>query len=161
MTAGSRVPAARITCCAPRETSAGCRADAGTRNGPGSPGSPCRRGRCCLVSRPPGHSGAAEPAATCAHPAAGPGVAFPGPRAITGTAAQPQPRQAGLAVTVVLAGTAGLAPGAGSRPDTAARHREPARPRTGLCPAPVPSATVPSSAAAGSRVAGLAPGAGG
>ena len=161
VTAGSRVPVARITCRAPRETSAGCRADAGTRNGPGSPGSPGRRGRCCLVSRPPGHSGAAGPAVTCAHPAAGPGVAFPGPRAITGTAAQPRPRQAGLAVTVVLAGTAGLTPGARSRPDTAARHREPARPRTGLCPAPVPCATVLPSAAAGSRVAGPAPGAGG
>ena len=113
------------------------------------------------MSRPPGHSGAAAPAATCAHPAAGLRVAVPGPRAITGTAAQPQPRQAGLAVTVVLAGTAGLAPGAGSRPDTAARYRELARPRPGLCPAPVPCATVLPSAAAGSRVAGLAPGAGG
>ena len=161
MTAGSRVPVARITCRAPRETSAGCRADAGTRNGPGSPGSPGRRGRCCLASRPPGHGGADAPAATCAHPAAGLRIAVPGPRAITGTAAQLQPRQAGLAVTVVLAGTAGLAPGAGSRPDTAARYRELARPRPGLCPAPVPCATVLPSAAAGSRVAGLAPGAGG
>jgi len=111
------------------------------------------------VSRPPDHGGADAPAATCAHPAAGLRAAVPGPRVITRTAAQP--RQAGLAVTVVLAGTAGLAPGAGSRPDTAARYRELARPRPGLCPAPVPCATVLPSAAAGSRVAGLAPGAGG
>ncbi len=113
------------------------------------------------MSRPPGHGGAGVPAATCAHPAAGLRAAVPGPPAITGTAAQLRPRQAGLAVTVVLAGTPGLTPGAGSRPDTAARYREPARPRPGLCPAPVPSATVLPSAAAGSRVAGLAPGAGG
>ncbi len=144
----------------PRGASAGCRADAGTRNGPGSPGSPGRRGRCCLVSRPPGHGAAAEPVATCAYPAAGLRVPVPGPRAITGTAARLQPQQAGLAVTVVLAGT-GLTPGAGSRPDTAARYREPVRPRPGLCPAPVPCATVLPSAAAGSRVAGPAPGAGG
>jgi len=113
------------------------------------------------VSQQPGHSGAAEPAATCAYRAAGLRVAVPGPRAITGTAAQLRPRQAGLAVAVVLGGTAGLAPGAGSRPDTVARYREPAGSRPGLCPAPVPCATVLPSAAAGSRAAGLAPGAGG
>ena len=113
------------------------------------------------MSRPPGHGGAAEPAATCAHPAAGLRAAVLGPRAITGTAAQLQPRQAGPAAAVVLAGRAGLAPGAGSGPDTAARYRELARPRPGLCLAPVPCATVLPSAAAGSRVAGLAPGAGG
>ncbi len=112
------------------------------------------------MSQQPGHGGAAEPAATCAYRAAGLRVAVPGPRAITGTAAQLRPRQAGLAVAVVLGGTAGLAPGAGSRPDTAAWYRELARPRPGLCPAPVPCATVPPSAAAGSRAAGLAPGAG-
>jgi hypothetical protein len=50
------------------------------------------------VSRPPGQGGAGARAATCAHLAIGPGAAFPGPRAITGTAAQPRPSQAGLAV---------------------------------------------------------------
>ena len=49
------------------------------------------------MSQQPRHGGAGAPTATCAHPAAGPRVAFPGPRAIRGTAAQPQPRQAGLA----------------------------------------------------------------
>jgi hypothetical protein len=60
------------------------------------------------VSRQPGRGGGAAPQATCAHRAAGPGVAFPVPRAIRGTAAQPRPRQARLAVAVVPAGTAGL-----------------------------------------------------
>ena len=112
------------------------------------------------MSRPPGHGGGTAPAATCAHPAAGLRVAVPGSRAGTGTAAQLQPWQARLAVTVVLAGTAGLAPGAGSRPDTAARCQDLARPRPGPCPVPVPCATVPL-LAAGSQAAGLAPGAGG
>ncbi len=112
------------------------------------------------MSQQPAPGGAAEPAATCAYRAAGLRVAVPGPRAITGTA-QLQPRQAKLAVAVVLGGTAGLAPGAGSRPGTAARYRELAGSRPGLCPAPVPCATVLPSAAAGSRAAGLAPGAGG
>jgi hypothetical protein len=108
------------------------------------------------VSRPPGHGGAGAPAATCAHPAAGLRTSVPGPRVITGTAAQP--RQARLAAAVVLAGAAGLAPGAGSRLGTAAGRRELYRSRPGVCSAPVLYAAVLPSAA-GSRVAGLAAGA--
>jgi hypothetical protein len=110
------------------------------------------------VSRPPGDGGGA-PVATCAHRAAGLPAAVPGPGAITATAARRQLRLAGLAVAGVLAGTAGLAPRGGSRPDTTARSRELARPRPDLCLAPVLCATMPPSAA-GSRVARLASGAG-
>jgi hypothetical protein len=108
------------------------------------------------VSRPPGHGGAGAPPVTCAHPAAGLRAAVPGSRVITGTAAQP--RHARLAAAVALAGTASLAPGAGSRLDTVAQRRALYRSRTGVCPAPVLHATVPPPAA-GPRVAGLAPGA--
>lgn len=161
MTAGSRAPVNPIACRAPREghqpAAVRMRAPGPAQAHQAAP----RGGRYCLVSRLPGHGGVGAPVATCAHPAAGLRAAVPGPRVITGTAAQLGPRQAGLAVAVVLAGTAGLLSWAGSCPGTAARYRELARPRPGLCPAPVPCATVPPSAAAGSRVAGLAHGAGG
>jgi hypothetical protein len=49
---------------------------------------------------------------------------------------------------------------AGSRPGTAARCRQPARPGPCPCPVPVRRGTVPLPAA-GSRPAGMAPGAGG
>ena len=179
MTAGSRGPATRIARRRPREQH---RPAAVPVRAPGTAQAPhaglAARERCRRVSRQPGHGGAGEPAATRADPAAGPGAAFPDPRAITGTAAQPQPRQAGPAVAVVLARAARLTAQSPRgtrrryRPGTApassggtrrGRRRAAALDRDGFCvlAGRGRAARHRPCAAARSRAFGLPPGAGG